>query len=336
MAVGRARRTTSSTAESGGTDRCMTSQAAYPRQKPASSVSKQSDSWRKSTTGFGHSDRSSSPESAAKYSSTVIADLRTLVDRRDLRLDFAWRELRARYKGSALGFAWNFVNPLLQLVVFWILFGVVLRTRPITASGEQPYAIFLFVGLLPWTFFATSLQSGASAILANASLVKKVRMPLQLLPAASVLSALANFLLSFLVLLAILAIFGPRHPEGLVWIPLLVALQIVMNLGFAYLLSALAVFFRDVQHILGILLLAWYFLTPVLFPVAVLNDRPDQLRLLYLNPMTAIIVSYQRALLDGLAPQWDALAYSAAVAIVLFVIGFWYFDRAKDDFESAL
>ena len=272
----------------------------------------------------------------AKYSSTVIADLRALVDRRQLLVDFAWRELRARYKGSALGFAWNFVNPLLQLVVFWILFGVVLRTRPITASGEQPYAIFLFVGLLPWTFFATSLQSGASAILANAPLVKKVRMPLQLLPAASVLSALANFLLSFLVLLAILALFGPRHPEGLLWIPLLVALQIVMNLGFAYLLSALAVFYRDVQHILGILLLAWYFLTPVLFPVAVLSDRPEQLRLLYLNPMTSIIVAYQRALLDGLAPQWDALAYSAGVAIVLFVVGFWYFDRAKDDFESAL
>src|SRR3989442_10556873 len=147
-------------------------------------------------------------------------------------------------------------------------------------------------------------------------------MPLQLLPAASVLSALANFLLSLVVLLAVLAVFGPRRPEGVVWLPLLIALQIVMNLGFAYLLSALAVFFRDVQHILGILLLAWYFLTPVLFPVSLLEDRPEQLRLLYLNPMTAIIVAYQRALLDGLPPQWDALAYSTAVAIVLFVVGF--------------
>ena len=266
----------------------------------------------------------------------MIADLRALVDRRELLADFAWRELRARYKGSVLGFAWNFVNPLLQLVVFWLLFGVVLRTRPITASGEQSYAIFLFVGLQPWTFFATSLQQGSAAILANGALVKKVRMPLQLLPAASVLSALANFLLSLVVLFAVLALFGPRHPEGLVWLPLLVALQIVMNLGFAYLLSALSVFFRDVQHILGILLLAWYFLTPVLFPVAVLDDRPQQLFLLYLNPMTAPIVSYQRALLDGLAPQWDALAYSAAVAVFVFVIGFAYFDRAKDDFESAL
>ncbi|HEV8537183.1 MAG TPA: ABC transporter permease [Candidatus Limnocylindria bacterium] len=266
----------------------------------------------------------------------MIADLRELVDRRELLADFAWRELRARYKGSVLGFAWNFVNPLLQLVVFWALFGVILDTRPVTASGEQPYAIFLFVGLLPWTFFATSLQSGASAILANGPLVKKVRMPLQVLPAASVLSALANFLLSLVVLLGVLAIFGPRHPEGLVWLPLLIAVQIAMNLGFAYLLSALAVFFRDVQHILGVLLLAWYFLTPVLFSVSVLDNRPDLLRLLYLNPMTAVIVSYQRALLDGVAPQWDALAYSVAFAVVVFVVGFWYFDRAKDDFESAL
>ncbi len=234
----------------------------------------------------------------------MIADLRALVDRRELLVDFAWRELRARYKGSVLGFAWNFVNPLLQLIVFWLLFGVVLRTRPVTATGEQPYAIFLFVGLLPWTFFATSLQSGASAILANGPLVKKVRMPLQL--------------------------------EGLVWIPLLIVVQIVMNLGFAYLLSALAVFFRDVQHILGILLLAWYFLTPVLFSVSVLDDRPEQLRLLYLNPMTAVIVSYQRALLDGLPPQWSALGYSALFGVAVFILGFWYFDRAKDDFESAL
>src|SRR6266568_943981 len=180
---------------------------------------------------------SARPLTAVKHTRRVLADLAALARRRDLLADFAWRELRARYKGSVLGFAWNFVNPVLQLIVFWLLFCVVLRTRPVTATGEQPYAIFLLVGLLPWTFFATSLQSGASAILANGPLVKKVRMPLQLLPAASVLSALANFLLSFLVLLAILAIFGARHPEGVLWVPLLVALQIVINLSFAYLLS---------------------------------------------------------------------------------------------------
>ncbi len=262
--------------------------------------------------------------------------MRALVTHRQLLQDFAWRELRSRYKGSALGFGWNFAIPLLQLAVFYLLFGVLLGVRPRTGSGEQNYAVFLFVGLLPWTFFANSLTQGASSILANGAIVKKVRLPLQLLPAASVLSAFANFVLSLVVLVAVLAIFGPRRPEGLLVLPLLVTIQIVMNLGFAYLLAAANVFFRDVQHILGVLLMAWYFLTPVLFPVEIVADRPTERELLYLNPMTSVIVSYQRALLDGLPPEWDRLAYSVAVALVVFALGFAYFRRSKDDFEEAL
>src|SRR6266850_7852967 len=211
-------------------------------------------------------------------STGLIADMRALVAHRQLLQDFAWRDLRSRYKGSALGFGWNFAIPLLQLGVFYLLFGVLFGIRPRTASGEQNYAVFLFVGLLPWTFFANSLSTGASAILANGAIVKKVRLPLQLLPAASVLSSLANFLLSLVVVLGVLAIFGPRHPEGLLVLPLLVAIQIVMNLGFAY----------------------------------------------------------QRALLDGVAPEWDRLAYSAVFAMVIFALGFAYFRRSKDSFEEAL
>jgi ABC-2 type transport system permease protein len=268
----------------------------------------------------------------------VIADLGALIERRELLGDFAWRQLRSRYKGSVLGFGWNFLIPLLQLVVFWILFGVLLGTRPRTETGEQSYAVFLFVGLLPWTFFANSLQSGAASIVSNATIVKKVRLPLQLLPAASVLSSLVNFLISLVVLFVVLAVFGPRHPEGLLWLPLLVAAQIVMNLGLAYLLAALNVHYRDVEHILGIVLLAWYFLTPVLFPISILAapGRELQLFLLELNPMTGVVVGYQRALLDGLPPDWWTFGYSAAAAIVLFVAGFAYFRHTKDDFESYL
>jgi len=269
-------------------------------------------------------------------SPSLIADLRALATRRELLADFAWRDLRARYKGSALGFAWNFLIPLLQLAVFWILFGVLLGTRPRTATGEQPYAIFLFVGLLPWTFFSNALQLGAASIVSNGSIVKKVSLPVQLLPAASVLSALVNFLISLVVLFVVLAVFGPRHVEGLLYLPLLVAIELILGLGSAYLLAALNVFFRDVEHILGILLLLWYFLTPVLFPISLLADRPRELALLSLNPMTGVIVGYQRALLDGLAPDWGMLAWSAAVGVVVFIIGFAYFRRAKDDFESAL
>ena len=266
----------------------------------------------------------------------MIAELGALVTRRELLLDLTARDLRARYKGSALGFAWHFVMPLVQLVVFWILFGVLFGVRPRTGTGEQPYAIFLFVGLLPWTFFATSLQSGAASIVANAGIVKKVRLPLALLPASAVLSALANLLLSTVVLFVVLAAFGPRHPEGLVWLPLLVLVEAVMALGLAYLLAALNVFFRDVQHILGVLLIAWYFLTPVLFPISIVAERPREEFLLYANPMTAVIVSFQRALLDGLPPEWLGLLWSAGFALLALVAGLAVFERSKDDFEGAL
>ncbi|MDE3097699.1 MAG: ABC transporter permease, partial [Chloroflexota bacterium] len=131
----------------------------------------------------------------------MIAELEALVSRRELLMDFAWRDLRGRYKGSALGFAWHFVMPLTQLLVFWVLFGVLFGVRPRVGSGaEVNYAVFLFVGLVPWTFFATSLTAGASAIVANAPIVKKVRLPVQLLPASAVLSALVDLGLSLIVL----------------------------------------------------------------------------------------------------------------------------------------
>lgn len=267
----------------------------------------------------------------------MIADLGALISRRELLMDLAWRDLRARYKGSTLGFAWHFVMPLTQLVVFSVLFGVLFGVRPRTASGEeQPYAIFLFVGLLPWTFFATCLSAGAASIVGSAAIVKKVRLPLQLLPASAVLSALVNFGLSLVVLFVVLAVFGPRRPEGIVYLPLLVVIEALMGLGLAYLLAALNVFFRDVQHILGVLLMAWYFLTPVLFPVSIVADKPRAAFLLYANPMTAVIVGFQRALLDGQPPEWIALIWPAVFGLLTFALGFAYFDRAKDDFEGAL
>lgn len=266
----------------------------------------------------------------------MIGDLGALWTHRELLRDFAWRELRARYKGSALGFGWNFVIPVLQLAVFYVLFGVLFGVRPRTATGEQNYAVFLFVGLLPWTFFANALQQGAGSIIANGAIVKKVRLPVQLLPAAAILANLANLGLSLVVLFGVLAAFGPRHLEGLAALPLLILVELVLAAGFAYLLAALTVSFRDVEHILGVLLMAWYFLTPVLFSIDIVAARPTEGLLLHLNPMTSVIVGFQRALLDGMGPEWEWLAYSAVFAVAMFVLGFAVFRRAKDSFEEAL
>ena len=266
----------------------------------------------------------------------MIADLSALLRHRQLVQDFAWRDLRARYKGSLIGIAWTFLNPLLQLAVYYLLFGVLLNVGLKNAAGNTPsygYAVFLFTGLLPWTYFASSLQAGAGAVLSNAGLVKKVHMPLQVLPAAAVLSSLASFGLSLIVLAVVLLLAGVPPHTTLVYLPVLVALQTILNLGFAYGLAALAVFFRDVIHILGILLTLWYFLTPIIFPIA---DHPHQDFLLHLNPMTSIIVAYQRTVLDGTDPEWSWLAYSVAFALVVFAVGFAFYRRASVSFEEEL
>jgi len=268
----------------------------------------------------------------------MAADLRSLVDHRQLLFDFAWRDLRARYKGSVLGFAWNFLNPLLQLLVYYLLFGILLRVPVVNARGEEPpygYAVFLFTGLLPWTFFASSLQGGAASVLANANLVKKVRLPLAILPAATVLSNLVNFLLSLVVLAAVVLVAGVPPHLTLVLVPLLLAVQVVMNLGFAYLLAALAVYFRDVLHILGIGLTLWYFLTPIIFSIESFAGRPPYF-LLHLNPMTPVIVGYQRVILDGVPPEWEWLLYSAVVAALVFLAGLAVYGRASAGFEEEL
>ena len=269
----------------------------------------------------------------------MLADITQLYAHRQLLSDFAWRELRARYKGSLFGFAWNFLNPLLQLLVYYLLFGVVLRVRLVSALGQENppygYAVFLFTGLLPWTFFANSLQGGASAVLANAGLVKKVRLPLQILPAATVLSSLVNFLLSLVVLAVVVLVAGVPPHATLVFVPLLIAIEVVLALGFAYALGALAVFFRDTLHILGIGLTLWYFLTPVIFSLESIAN-PTYSFLLHLNSMTPLITGYQRVILDGVAPEWVWVAYSAAFAALVFVIGFALYRRLSVAFEEAL
>jgi lipopolysaccharide transport system permease protein len=269
----------------------------------------------------------------------MIADVRALYAHRQLLQDFAWREIRARYKGSVLGFAWNFLNPLLQLLVYYVLFGVLLRIPVVNAMGVEPaygYAVFLFTGLLPWTFFASALQGGANSVVNNANLVKKVRLPLQILPASSVLSSLMHFMLSLIVLAAVLVAAGVPPHATLLWVPALIGVQLVLNLGFAYVLAAAAVFFRDTLHILGIVLMLWYFLTPVIVPLETFAGRPREYFLLHLNPMTAIITGYQRAILDGVPPKLDWLLYSLGFALIALLVGLTVYRRSSDAFEEEL
>lgn len=262
----------------------------------------------------------------------MIPDLKQLLAYRELLSTLVLKDIRSRYKGSVLGFTWNFAIPLLQLLVFWALFGAILKVAP---PGDYPFAVFLFTGLLPWNFLANGVAGGTTSILANATLVKKIYFPLQILPLSKVLAEFIALLLGMVVLAAVILIFGIGLSAYLILLPVVFVVQIVFIAGFVYLFACANVFFRDVGHILGIVILAWMYLTPVLYPVTIVADKAAWAdTVIHLNPMTGIITSYHRLILDHQMPDWFWLGYSALVAVVLFVIGFSVFNRYKFQFEE--
>lgn len=252
----------------------------------------------------------------------MAAHLVELYRYRVLILTLVLRELRARYRGSVLGFLWSFLNPLLLMAVYVLVFSVYLRV-PL-----EGYAVFLFSGLLPWLWFSSSLGHAVGVIVGSGALVKRILFPAEVLPLVSVLSNLANFLLSLPLLIVFLLAFGIRLTPALAFLPLLLALQLLLTAGLALPLAALNVHLRDVEQILGNLLILWFFLSPVLYPVSTV---PAWLRPLYfLNPLAGLIQGYQNVFFFGAPPHWLHLGVVAACALGAFVGGYWVFDRLRD------
>ncbi len=262
----------------------------------------------------------------------MVAHLGELYRFRTLIATLVVRELRARYRGSLLGFLWSFLNPLLLMLVYALVFAVYLRV-PI-----DNYAVFLFTGLLPWLWFASSLGHAAGVIVGSGALVKRVLFPAEILPLVSVLSNLVNLLLSLPLLLLFLLAFGIRLGPALVFLPLLLSIQLVLTVGLALPLAALNVHLRDVEQILTNALVLLFFLSPILYPVdtvpvttrigdiATIPLRP----LYFLNPVAGLIQSYQNIFFYGREPHWIHLGMVAAFAGAAFWGGYWIFDRLRD------
>jgi ABC-type polysaccharide/polyol phosphate export permease len=259
------------------------------------------------------------------------------------------RELKARYRGSVLGMFWSFGNPILLLTVYSIVFNYFQPPR----TDIQPYALFLCCGLLPWTWFASSLNESANSLLAGGNLIKKVLFPAEVLPIVSVLANMVQFLLAlpilagFLIYYANVPIVGPDgvvgeprvalHAAELIWLPLVVLVQLVLTTGLALLLSALTVHFRDIRDILSNLLTLWFFATPIIYSWRV-ADSPKLKLMLDVNPFTHLAVSYQEILFhpeNAFGHVWWLLALGAA-SIGIFFAGYWVFDRLRDSFAEVV
>ena len=258
----------------------------------------------------------------------MLAHLQQLFRYRALIQSLVARELKARYRGSVLGFFWSFVNPLLLLLVYTFVFTVVLPAAH--PPDLQPFAIFMFCGILPWTWFSSSLLEASNVLVAGGNLIRKVLFPAEVLPIVTVLAGLVHFCLGLPILAAFLIYYRvPLVPADLVWFPLIVFIQLVLTLGLALLVSSLTVHFRDVRDLLSNLLTLWFFATPIIYA---LSQVPDSVRrLLNLNPFTHLAVSYQEVLFRaGPFSQWPRLLAVGAGSLFVFGVGYFVFDRLRD------
>jgi ABC-type polysaccharide/polyol phosphate export permease len=247
------------------------------------------------------------------------------------------RELKARYRGSFLGFFWSLVNPLLLLAVYSFVFGFVFR-RPIGETTE-PYALFLITGLFPWIWASTSLLEATMSLSANAGLLRKAVFPAEVLPVVSVLANLVHFLLALPILAVALGVGRWMGYPVAGWpsllLPVVVALQLPMLGGLALGLAALHVHFKDVRDILANLLTLLFFMAPILYPLAAVGI-PALRWLILANPFTPFTLAYQRLLFAGELPDAGLWLGMAAVSLVAWVAGSWLFARLRETLVEAV
>ena len=279
----------------------------------------------------------------AAFGRAMIANLRELVGYRELIRNLVIRDLKARYKSSVLGFLWSLVNPLLMMAVFTVVF-----TFMMPSQSFPHFPIFVLCGILPWNFFTASMMGSTNSIVGNAHLIKKVYFAREVLPISTVLANLVNFLLAMIVLFAMLYVAGIGLTGWVLLLPVIILVQVIFTLGLAFMLSTLNVFYRDTAMIMDVLLLAWFFLTPVMYPIDILPTQatvwgiqlPVQRLAYILNPMASLIASYRSILYGSIEggppgpPAFDFFLRTTLTALAVLALGYAIFSRYRSVFAE--
>jgi lipopolysaccharide transport system permease protein len=252
----------------------------------------------------------------------------------ELILSLAKREMSARYRGSVLGLIWAFITPLAMIAIFTLIFAGIFNARFGPNNSNWNYALYLFCGLLPWMMFQETVQQSANTIVAHANLVKRVVFPLETLPVAQALAAVGNQLLGTIALvIAAVIIQREIHPTMFLF-PLLLIPQFLFTLGAAWLIASLGVFLRDIAQGITLLLMVWMYLTPIIYPESIV---PERFRMLIsLNPFTSLVRNYRRLFLEGMGPDWTGLAFFTLIAVIVFLVGYWWFARTRKNFADVI
>jgi lipopolysaccharide transport system permease protein len=260
-----------------------------------------------------------------------LINVRELWQFRELIFFLAWRDVKVRYKQTALGAAWAVLQPALMMVVFTIFFGRLAHV----SSGGVDYSVFVYAGLLPWTFFATAITSAGNSVVGSERLITKVYFPRLAVPFASVGAALVDCLIAFGLLLVLMFWHGVTPGWHLLLVPVFLALVLLAAVGVGTLLAALNVAYRDFRYVIPFLTQFWMFATPTVY-MALSEDTPGYVRtLLATNPMVALVAGFRAAALGGPVP-WGDVGIAAAVCAGLFLAGCFYFRRVEDSFADVI
>jgi lipopolysaccharide transport system permease protein len=264
-----------------------------------------------------------------------LQKLTEITSRRELFVNLTLRELRSKYKRSVLGWTWSLLNPLTSLLIYWFVFGQLFGAQAEVGdpSGVQNFAMFLMCGLLPYTFISNTLNGGMNALIGNANLVQKVYFPREILVGSTVASWVVSFLIELSVLAIALLFFGNVL---VVWIPvilLLVAIEIVFVTGLALMLSTAAVYFRDLQHLLGLVLQVWFYTAPIVYSMTYVQDYLGttgwKITLYNLNPLVRFVEAFRDVMYDMRFPPLDHFLYLIGISIASLVAGMAVFSRLE-------
>jgi len=256
--------------------------------------------------------------------------LTELIRYRELVSNLVIRNLKVRYKNSALGFLWSLLSPLAMMMVFTVVFTFMMPNNAI-----RKFPVFVLCALLPWSFFRDSVMRSIASIVGNASLIKKVYFPREVLPLSVVLSNLINFLLALIVLFAMLFVFRVRLTVWALLLPLVIFTQLLFTLGLGFMLSTANVFYRDTRMIMDVVMQAWFFLTPIFYPIDILPKHRLLLgfdvnihRWTYiLNPMASLISTYRVILYHGARPAADFFLRTFVTSVATLIVGYLIFIR---------
>ena len=259
----------------------------------------------------------------------MLRRIKDIYEYRDMIYSLVKRELRGRYQKSVLGMLWTFLNPLCQIIVYTFVFSVIFE------NNMENYYIYLTVGTIPWTFFSEALGQGAGSIVSNADMTKKIYFPREVLTIASVTAKLVNMLLSFVIVFFVLFVSGVGvNPAVLVWLLTVIFAEYLAALGFTLFFASITVYLRDMEYIVGVLLMAWIWATPIMYTLD--GRSPAVVSLLYVNPMTSIIVAFHDILYYKVMPSVSSIGIAIQIGIVLLIVGELVFAHLEGNFAEEL